>query len=299
MNAKKLVIIVGPTAVGKTTLSIELAKYFNSPVISADSRQFFREMNIGTAKPTDNELAQVQHHFINNKSINEEYNAGQYEAECILLINQLFAKHDTLIAVGGSGLYINAICEGFDQLPETSIETREYLKTVFGTKGLSGLQELLKKHDPEYYNQIDINNPQRLMRAIEVSIAAGTPYSTLRTNKKQKRDFNIIKIGLNIDRNLLYKKINERVDEMMKKGLIHEAKQLYPLRKLNALQTVGYKEIFEYLEGAITLENAIDKIKQNTRNFAKRQLTWFRKDKSIQWFSPEDYKKTIKLIEDL
>lgn len=292
-----LILVAGPTAVGKTTLSIKLAKHFITPILSADSRQFFKEMNVGTAKPSQEELKQATHYFINNKSIHDEYNVGLFETESIQLLAKLFASNKIAIAVGGSGLYIDAICNGFDKLPSNDPAIREDLIKQYNEKGISHLQELLKQHDPIYYQQVDTHNPQRIMRALEVSIGSGIPYSSFRKKEAVKRNFNVIKIGLNIERDELYKNINQRVEEMIKQGLIEEARQLLPYKHLNPLQTVGYKELFDHFENKISLEQAIDKIKQNTRNFAKRQLTWFRKDKNIKWFEPSQQSDIINYIE--
>lgn len=289
MHRKKfLLVIAGPTAIGKTSLAIRLAKLFQTEIISADSRQFFREMNIGTAKPSDKELAEIKHHFINTISVADNYDAGQYEHEASALLNELFKKYDLVIMAGGSGMYINAVCNGFDDIPEVNENIREQLNTTYKKEGIFPLQEQLSELDPEYYKTIDLNNPQRLIRALEICLSTGQPYSSFRKGKGKARDYTIIKIGLNTDREQLYKRINQRVDEMIEAGLIDEVKNLIKYKHLNALQTVGYKELFNHLDGEQSLQRAIEQIKQNTRNFAKRQLTWFKKDASIKWFEPGD-----------
>ncbi len=295
---KSIIVIAGPTAIGKTALSIAIANELNCPIISADSRQFFKEMNIGTAKPTVPEMQGIQHYFINSHSINEDYNVGKFETEVIALLEKLLQTTDRVILVGGSGLYIDAVCKGFDDLPEADPETRNQINSLFEAKGIEGLRELLKKLDITYYHQVDLNNPQRLSRALEVCITTGKPYSGLRKGISTKRTFNTIKIGLNTSREILYEHINTRVDDMMTKGLLNEVKSLLPYKHLNALQTVGYKELFNYLEDKTDLHTAIELIKQNTRKFAKRQLTWFRKDKEIKWFEPNETEKIIEYINE-
>lgn len=296
MPTRSLIVIAGPTAIGKTALSIAVAKTFNCPVISADSRQFFREMSIGTAKPSHKETQEVLHYFINSHSITEEYNVGKYEIDVIALLEELFHKHNTVILTGGSGLYIDAVCKGFDELPEADVKVRNTISLLLEDKGIEGLQTLLKKLDPEYYKKIDLQNPQRISRALEICLTTGRPYSSLRQGNPKKRNFNIIKIGLNTSREILYQRINTRVDEMIQSGLLEEVKSLYPDKHLNALQTVGYNELFCYLENKTDLGTAIESIKQNTRKFAKRQLTWFRKDPEITWFEPDDFEKIIEYI---
>ncbi|MBA3706978.1 MAG: tRNA (adenosine(37)-N6)-dimethylallyltransferase MiaA [Bacteroidetes bacterium] len=291
-----LIVIVGPTAIGKTSLSVFIAKELNTSIISADSRQFFKEMSIGTAKPNAKELKTVTHHFINSHSITEDYNVGKYEVGAIALMGKLFLTNNNLILVGGSGLYIDAICKGFDELPEADMKVRNEINSLLTSKGIAALQELLQKLDPVYYNKVDLQNPQRLSRALEVCLTTGKAYSTLREGKNKKRNFNIIKIGLNTAREKLYDRINLRVDEMMLNGLLAETKQLQIYKHLNALQTVGYKELFDYFEGKTTLESAVELIKQNTRKFAKRQLTWFKKDPEIKWFDPIDREEIVDYI---
>ena len=294
---KSIIVIAGPTAVGKTAMSIAVAKKLNCPVISADSRQFFKEMNIGTAKPSAEEMQGVQHFFIDSHSITEEYNVGKYEADVILLLEKLFQSHDYVILVGGSGLYIDAVCKGFDNLPEADSETRNKINALLESKGIEGLQELLKELDPVYYNQVDINNPQRMSRALEVCITSGKTFSELRSGKSTKRNFNTIKIGLNTSRELLYSRINNRVDDMLKNGLLEEVRGLIPYKHLNALQTVGYKELFAYLENLTDFNTAMELLKQNTRRFAKRQLTWFRRDEEMRWFDPNEQEAIFEYLD--
>lgn len=297
MLHKNLIIIAGPTAIGKTAVSIMLAKHYHCPVVSADSRQFFKEMSIGTAKPTMEEMQGVPHYFINSHSITEDYNVGKYEAEAIALLGNLFQTNETVILTGGSGLYIDAICKGFDELPEANPEIREKINSIFQKEGVEGLQELLKKLDIDYYNIVDLQNPQRISRALEVCMTTGIPYSTLRKGNTRTRDFTIIKIGLNTARDVLYERINRRVDEMMENGLLDEVKSLEPHKHLNALQTVGYKELFDFIDNKTDLKTAIESIKQNTRRYAKRQLTWFKKDEQIKWFEPDQLQDIIAYID--
>ena len=296
---KTLIIIAGPTAIGKTTLAISLAKHFKTEIISADSRQFYREMNIGTAKPSAVELKEVKHHLINSHSVLDQFNAGDFEKESIELINKLFLDYDQVIMAGGSGLFINAVSHGFDQLPIATDEIRTYLNTILDEKGIKFLQDRLKKIDPVYYKEVDIFNPQRIIRALEVFESSGKTFSSLRTNIKKQRPFNIVKIGLNTDRNLLYERINLRVDQMIKDGLIEEVEGLKSYRHLNPLNTVGYSEIFNYIDGKSTREEAIEKIKQNTRRFAKRQITWFNKSEDINWFKPDEFDSIIQHLNSI
>jgi tRNA dimethylallyltransferase len=296
MFPKNVIVIVGPTAVGKTAVGISLAKKLQCPVISADSRQFYKELSIGTAKPSTEEMQGVLHYFIDSHSIAEEYNVGKYEKEAISLLEELFKIHNEVIVVGGSGLYIDAICNGFDDLPEADKEIRNRIDNILKQEGINGLQQLLKQLDEVYYHQVDLQNPQRLSRAIEVCLTTGKPYSQFRKGERKKRNFGIIKIGLNTTRELLYERINKRVDEMMNAGLLDEVKRVIPHKQANALQTVGYKELFDFIDGKTDLKTAVDLIKQNTRRFAKRQLTWFKKDDSIQWFHPHEEKLILETI---
>jgi tRNA dimethylallyltransferase len=293
---KHLIVIAGPTAIGKTALGADLAKEFRTDVISADSRQFFREMSIGTAKPSKAEMSDITHHFIGSHSISENYNVGKFESDVISLLDELFLDKDVVIMVGGSGLYIDAVCKGFDELPEADPMIREQIDALLLDKGIEGLREKLKELDPEYYAQVDLGNPQRLSRAIEVCISSGKTYSSLRAGRIKERNFNIIKIGLNTDRGKLYDRINERVDRMMENGLLEEVRSLVQYKNANALQTVGYKELFDHLDGKTDLQSAVELIRQNTRKFAKRQLTWFRRDKNMKWFEPDEKEEIIEYI---
>ena len=286
--SKTLIVIAGPTASGKTAVGIQLARHLNTEIISADSRQFYREMSIGTAKPTTDELAHAKHHFINSHTITDSFNVGDFEQQGLALLDTLFETHENVVMAGGSGLYIKAICEGFDQLPDVDPTVRERLNMTYAEKGISFLQEKLKLADPEYYQQVDINNPQRLIRALEVFESSGQPFSSFHKKGFKQRPFNIIKIGLALSREKLYERINLRVDQMIADGLVKEVKALMPYRSLNALQTVGYTEIFDYLDDKTDLPRAIELVKQNTRRFAKRQMTWFNKDKEINWIAPGD-----------
>jgi tRNA dimethylallyltransferase len=289
-----LILIVGPTAVGKTSMAIALAKHYQTEILSADSRQFYKELEIGTAKPSAEELASVKHHLINSHAFKEVVDAGTFERLALETLSELFKKHQTVIAVGGSGLYIQALCEGLDPVELRDDELRENL----AKESLESLQEKLKALDPEYYAEVDVQNPQRLMRALEIILLTGKKYSELRTGNKKARDFNIIKIGLTDDRELLYQRINTRVDEMVHAGIEEEAKKLFPFKNEYALQTVGYTEWFDYFEGKHSRDTAIDLIKRNTRRYAKRQLTWFRRDEEITWFNYKDLHNILKYIED-
>ena len=296
LNTKKIIFIVGPTAIGKTKLSIQLAKKLKTEIISCDSRQFYKELKIGTATPNKAELSEVKHHFIHNMSVNKEYNAGKFEIDAINLIEKLHQMYDTIIAVGGSGLYIDAICKGFDKIPKISRTTRIQVTSEYQKKGLNWLQEQVKNVDPELYSNYDISNPQRLLRALEVYRETGKNISSFKSYKIKSRPFKVIKIGLNTERNILYNRINKRVDLMMKDGLVEEVRSLLKLQSKNALQTVGYAEIFAFLNNECTLETAIKNIKRNTRRFAKRQITWFRRDKDISWFTSNQVIEIQKLI---
>ena len=291
-----LIVIQGPTASGKTGVAIQLAKYFNTEIISADSRQFYHEIPIGTAAPTLNELNQVQHHFIGNLSISDNYNASMFENDVLNLLNTNFADSSYAILVGGSGLYIDAVCNGIDLLPDIDPDIRSSITNTFEEEGIESLQKTLAKLDPAFYSTVDINNPKRLMRAIEVCIQTGQKYSDLRKNNNKIRNFNIVKIGLSIPRETLVARINNRVDEMLKNNWIEEAKKVYPYKHNNSLNTVGYKELFAYFDGSLDLVTAIEKIKTNTRRYAKRQMTWFRKDKSIKWIEHNNIQQMIDFI---
>lgn len=302
-NSNYLITIIGPTAIGKTALSIALAQYFGCEIISCDSRQFYKEMKIGTAVPTDEELEAASHHFIQHKSIFESYSVGDFERETILKLDELFQKNNIQIMVGGSGLYVDAILKGFDDFPDIDSIIREEIKKDFDLNGLNYLQHKLKELDPIYFEKISIENPQtlqnpqRMMRFVEVCLGTGKPYSSFLNQKKNSRNFIPIIIGLEADREIMYDRINRRVDLMINEGLLEEAKNLYPNKQLNALQTVGYRELFDYFDEKISLEFAIEEIKKNTRRFAKRQLTWFKRTENVEWFNYEtDLKEIINLI---
>lgn len=295
-TTKKLIVLLGPTASGKTSLSIEIAQKLNTEILSCDSRQFYKELKIGAAPPSKEELAIVKHHFIHHLSINENYSIGQFEKDAINKITALFKAHNYLLLVGGSGLYIDAICNGIDKIPNISNNVREKINNEYKKNGITWLQEKIKKIDPDFYKSADINNPQRLKRCYEVFHQTGKRFSTFHKKEKKKRNFEIIKIGIKTDREQLYKKINTRVDKMIKNGLVNEAELLKKFRKKNALNTVGYKELFNYFNQNIELDIAIEEIKKNTRRLAKRQLTWFRKDKNINWYLKSEKNKIIKAI---
>lgn len=282
---KYLIAIVGPTAIGKTSLSVKLAQYYNTEIISADSRQFFKEMAIGTAVPTKEELDSIKHHFIQHISIEDTYNVGRFEKDAVERLDLIFKSNPVAIAVGGSGLYIDSIVKGIDNFPKVDPKIRANLNLRLNKEGIKPLQEELKTLDPICYDNIALDNPHRVIRALEISIGTGKPYSSYLNNKAVKRNFKTIYIGLDAEREMIYKRINERVDIMIENGLLAEAKSLYDKRHLNALNTVGYKELFNYFDGNWSLEFAISEIKKNTRRFAKRQLTWFRKNESILWFN--------------
>jgi tRNA dimethylallyltransferase len=302
---KHLITIIGPTAIGKTALSILLANHFKCEIVSCDSRQFFKEMTIGTAVPSATELAAAPHHFIQNKSIFEHYTVGDYEKEAISKIEELFLNNDYVVLVGGSGLYVNAVLKGFDEFPEIATDVRTTVNDNYEKLGLTYLQEQLKALDSKYYETLNkenpqtLQNPQRLMRFVEVCIGTGKPYSSFLNQKKNIRNFTPILIGLEAERSLMYNRINQRVDIMMKEGLLAEAKNLHQHKELNALQTVGYRELFSYFDGEFSLDFAIEEIKKNTRRFAKRQLTWFKRDQNTKWFDfLSNPKEIIKYIEE-
>ncbi|WP_432221623.1 tRNA (adenosine(37)-N6)-dimethylallyltransferase MiaA [Flavobacterium sp. TMP13] len=287
---KYLITIVGPTAIGKTALSIQLAKQFGCEIISCDSRQFFKEMTIGTAVPNTEELAAVKHHFIQNKSIFDSYTVGDFEKEALQKIEQLFQKNDYIVLVGGSGLYVDAVLKGFDEFPEIPSAVRQNVQEIYTSQGIDALQDILKEKDNSYYNQLlsdnpqTLQNPQRMMRFTEVCLGSRKPYSSFLNKKKNNRNFTPILIGLDAQRAIIYERINKRVDSMMNEGLLSEAENLFPNKILNALQTVGYRELFSYFDREITLNFAIEDIKKNTRRFSKRQLTWFKRNEETKWF---------------
>ncbi|MDP4263110.1 MAG: tRNA (adenosine(37)-N6)-dimethylallyltransferase MiaA [Bacteroidota bacterium] len=290
---KKIIIVAGPTAAGKTGSAIEIAKHFKTEIISADSRQCFQELNIGVARPSEGELRQVKHHFIASHSVQDEVNAVVFEQYALKKINELFKENDTVVMVGGTGLYIKAFCEGLDDIPMVKTGIRNRINAEFEEKGLSWLQEEIKSKDPEFYKAGEIQNPQRVMRALEVIESTGESVLHFRKGEKIKRDFGIVKIGLELPKEQLHQNINTRVDRMIENGLVEEVKKTEVFKHLNALQTVGYSEIFNYLDGRISLEQAIHDIKTSTRQYAKRQMTWFRKDKEIKWFAPDQLKEII------
>tara|TARA_R100000935_G_scaffold21195_1_gene39583 strand:+ start:1071 stop:1994 length:924 start_codon:yes stop_codon:yes gene_type:complete len=294
MRTNYVISVVGPTAIGKTALSIKLAVAFNTEIISADSRQFYREIPIGTAAPSKEELNRSPHHFIHNRSIEDDYSVGDFEREALIKLDNIFEKNKVAVLVGGSGLYIKALLEGLDNFPEIVPSIREKLNDTFSTEGLEPLQQQLKELDPVYYSQIDIQNPHRVIRALEICIGSGKSFSSFLAQPKPKRSFQIISIGLDAPREEIYDRINLRVDAMMDEGLLEEAQVLYPKRRLNALNTVGYKELFAFFEERIDLETAVEEIKMNSRRYAKRQLTWFRKNKETTWFN---YKTPFQEIE--
>ncbi|MCG8184057.1 tRNA (adenosine(37)-N6)-dimethylallyltransferase MiaA [Tenacibaculum piscium] len=294
-----LITIVGATAIGKTALSIKLAQHFNCSIISCDSRQFFKEMSIGTAVPSSEELEAAPHHFIQNRSIFDNYSVGQFEKDALAKLDELFIENPVQIMVGGSGLYIDAVLKGLDYFPEVDARIREKLTQELEENGIEKLQEQLKELDIETYNSITIDNPHRVMRALEVCIGSGKTYSSFKNKPKAPRNFEVIKIGLTADRQIMYDRINKRVDIMLENGLLEEAKKMQPHKDLTALKTVGYRELFEYFEGNFTKEFAIEEIKKNTRRFAKRQGTWFRRDTEINWFDfQDDIQKIITSLED-
>ena len=286
--AKTLVCVVGPTAVGKTAAGIQLAQHFQTVVVSADSRQFYREMTIGTAKPSAEELAAVPHHFIHSHHITDDYSAGDFERDALALLAELFVRHDVVVLVGGSGLFVQAVCRGLDELPKPLPGVRDRLNTLYREQGLKAIQALLQQVDPDYFNEMDSQNPQRVIRALEVFESTGKPFSHFRRGHAAARPFEVLTLGLDMPREQLYERINARVEAMMAAGLLDEVQGLLPHRERPPLQTVGYAELFDYLDGKYTLEAAVDRIKQHTRRYAKRQLTWFRKDKTTAWFAPDD-----------
>ena len=299
MMDKYLVVIAGPTASGKTATAIQVAKALGTEIISADSRQFYKELPIGTAAPTKEEQAEVQHHMIHNLNVEDKYDVADYENDVLQLLKKLFIKHDFVVLTGGSGLFINAVCKGLDSIPDISDETRNRVNKLYKEGGLFALQNEVQRLDPEYYNIVDKYNPRRLQRAVEVCYQTGLPYSSFRNNTAKPRDFKIIKVALFWDRNELISRINIRVEKMVSEGLIDEAKAMYPKRHLNSLNTVGYKEIFEHFDGKTSLNEAIEHIKINTRQYAKRQMTWLRKNNDYQWFTIEEIPEMINYIKSI
>jgi tRNA dimethylallyltransferase len=299
MNTKPtLLVILGPTGVGKTNISLRLAEHLGCPVVSADSRQFYRELKIGTAAPTDKQLNRVKHYFIGSHSIFDEYSAGQYELDALNLLEELFQKNNVAMLVGGSMMYIDAVCNGMDDIPTVDAETREFWTRQYAECGLEFIQNELKRLDPKHYEEVDLQNSKRVLHALEICTITGNPYSDLRTGKRKERPFNILKIGLTRSREELYERINSRVDEMITDGLLQEAEQFYQFRQMNTLNTVGYKELYEYMDGKWTLDFAVNMIKQDSRRYAKRQLTWFNRDKEIRWFHPDEEEQIIDFVND-
>lgn len=296
MAIKTLAVIIGPTGIGKTDLSIDIAKKLNCQIISCDSRQMYRELKIGTAVPTKKQLSEIKHHFIGNLSIHDYYNAAEFEFQAIDLLDELFKSNDYALMTGGSGLYVNAVVKGIDELPTVSKEVREELINDLNTRGLEYLQELVRDIDPEYFEIADINNSKRILKALEVYRMTGKKYSSLRTDSSKERPFKIKQVGLTMDRDELYERINLRVDLMLEAGLIDEARQFHQYKSYNSLNTVGYKELFGYFDGEYNLDEAIRLIKRNSRRYAKRQLSWFNRDKSIEWFHPKEKNKIITYI---
>ncbi|HYF66858.1 MAG TPA: tRNA (adenosine(37)-N6)-dimethylallyltransferase MiaA [Ohtaekwangia sp.] len=293
---KKLIVVTGPTAVGKTSVAIALARYFGAEIVSADSRQFFKELNIGTAKPDDTELAAAPHHFINSHSIHDDYDAAQFGNDALKLIHALFDRFDYVVLCGGSGLYIKAVLEGFDEIPAIDSGVRREIMALYEAQGISWLQAQMKENDPEYYATLDQQNPHRLIRALEVKKGTGFSIAAFRKNNILQHPFGVVKIGLELPREVLYQRIDERMDEMIAQGLFNEAENLYPFKDHNALQTVGYKEIFDFLDGAYSKEEAIRLLKRNSRRYAKRQLTWFKRDTETTWFNPGDVNAIVRWI---
>lgn len=294
---RRVIVVVGPTASGKTDLSIALARHYNAPILSTDSRQVYRGLPIGTAYPSEEQLQAVEHHFIAELDLTEEFNCGEYEKRALERLDMLFDKYDTVVAVGGSGLYVRALCDGMDNLPEADVALRERLTTQLADEGILALAEQLKELDPEYYDVVDKSNPARVMRALEVCLTSGCKYSELRKGESKPRNFEIVKVGVTMPREVLYERINRRVDIMVESGLEAEARAALPYRNLNSLKTVGYAEMFDYFDGKITFDEAVELIKRNSRRYAKRQLTWFGRDKDIKWFENAEIEEIIKYID--
>ena len=293
---KTLIVITGPTAVGKTALCLEIAKHFDIPIINADSRQIYRELRIGTAQPTKEQMQEVKHYFVGTLGLDDYYSASLFEQQVLECLEQQFLTNDYALLSGGSMMYIDAVCDGIDDIPTIDDETRTLMKQRLADEGLEALVEELKRLDPEYYEIVDRQNPRRVVHALEICTMTGKTYTSFRKREKRQRPFRIIKIGLNRPREELYQRINQRVDEMMQQGLLEEAKSLYPMRQMNALNTVGYKELFDYLEGRWPLEEAVERIKGNTRRYARKQLTWYKKDPQIRWFHPQETEQIISYI---
>ena len=296
---KTLIVITGPTAVGKTACCLDIAKHYGLPIINADSRQIFQELRIGTARPTEEQMQKVKHYFVGTLRLNDYYSASLFEQQVLALLEQLFMTYDYALMAGGSMMYIDAVCDGIDDIPTIDDVTRETMKRRLKEEGLEALCEALKRLDPDYYEIVDRQNPRRVIHALEICTMTGKTYTSFRKREKRERPFEIIKIGLNRPREELYTRINQRVDQMMADGLLDEARQLYPLKGLNALNTVGYKELFDYFDGRWSLEEAVERIKGNTRRYARKQLTWFKKDERIRWYHPDDQNKIMNEIDAL
>lgn len=296
---KTLVVLLGPTAVGKTDISLELAEELHTSIISADSRQLYADLKIGTAAPTPDQQARLRHYFVGSLQLSDYYSAAQYADEVLALLEQLFQSKDTVLMTGGSMMYIDAVCQGIDDIPTIDADTRAMMWERYEEVGLEGLQRELKMLDPEYYAIVDLKNYKRIVHALEICYMTGKTFTSFRQRKQVQRPFHIIKIGLKRERDELFNRINQRVDQMMRKGMLEEAKKVYPFRHLNSLNTVGYKELFKYLDGEWTLDEAVEKIKRNTRIYAKKQLTWFKKDMSIRWFHPDQRTDIISYIKTL
>lgn len=298
--SKTLILILGPTGVGKTELSLQVAEHYGCPIVNCDSRQVFKSIPVGTAAPTSEEQARVQHYFVATRELEEDYNAGQYERDALELLNRLFQTHDTVVMTGGSMLYADAVCYGLDDLPTVPAQIRRQVQTAYETNGLAWLQAEVQRLDPNYWQEVDQLNPARLAHCVEISLTTGQPYSSLRTKTRTQRPFRIVKVALERPREELYDRINRRVLQMIQDGLVDEAKAVYPKRHLNSLQTVGYRELFACFDGEYDLKRAVELIQQNTRHYAKRQMTWFRRDKDIHWLNAnDDYEKNIHIIDDL
>lgn len=293
-----LIVLLGPTGVGKTELSLRVASHVGSPIISADSRQLYKELVIGTAAPTAEQLARIKHYFVGTLSLTDYYNASQFEEEVLICLENLFQSTSNVVMTGGSMMYIDAVCNGIDELPTVSLEIRTNLMKRFEVEGLDPIREDLKRLDPQHYNEVDLNNYKRVIHALEICLMTGRPYSELRTNTKKTRPFRIIKIGLTRDREELCDRINARVDQMMRDGLLEEARHVYPYKHLNSLNTVGYKEMFNYLDGEWPLDFAIEKIKRNSRVYARKQMTWFKRDKEINWFHPDNIEGILTFLDE-
>lgn len=296
-NGKTLIVLIGPTGVGKTDLSIRIAEKYNSPIISADSRQLYSELKIGTAAPSEEYLKRIKHYFVGTLKLTDYYSAAQYESDVMELLDALFKNHDTILLTGGSMMYIDAICKGIDDIPTVDSETRRMMMEKYENEGLERLCSELKLLDPKYYSIVDLKNPKRVIHALEICYMTGKTYTSFRTGNKKQRPFNILKIGLSRDRDELYERINRRVDIMISEGLIDEVKSVYKYKELNSLNTVGYKEIIQYLDGNWTLDYAIDKIKQNSRIYSRKQMTWFKRDNEINWFNPDNEEDIMEFIE--